>query len=244
MSLTESKGTKPRTVLRKANLVSLAHDEINRRITVGELKEGEKVVLGDLAREFGTSTIPIREALARLSAERLVIYEPNKGFRVAPAPDAEEIANLFEARIVLELGALDVGIHNVDDSVLAELVAVNEAMRNRKYGSRFEDFATFIRDNARFHELLIGLTNNPLVLDAYRRLSYHQRIPQLLHGQGVQDIDRIVAEHDAIIAALKDRSLSKARNALRAHIVGGYGRLPTRVENHPFRPLKASIPAR
>lgn len=211
---------------------------------VGELREGEKVNLTDLARELGTSIIPIREALARLSAERLVIYEPNKGFRVAPTPDAEEIANLFEARIVLELGALDVGIHNITDDILAQLVAVNDDIRNHHYGKAFEDFAGFIRQNARFHELLIGLTNNPLVLDAYRRLSYHQRIPQLLHGQGVQDLDRIITEHDEIIAALKERSLAKARKALRAHIVGGYGRLPARVANHPFRPLKASIPAR
>ena len=211
---------------------------------VGELHEGEKVNLADLARELGTSIIPIREALARLSAERLVIYEPNKGFRVAPAPDAEEIANLFEARIVLELGALDVGIHNVDDDVLSQMIAVNDDIRTHNYGKDFEDFSGFIHQNARFHELLVGLTNNPLVLDAYRRLSYHQRIPQLLHGQGVQDLDRIITEHDAIIAALKERSLARARTALRAHIVGGYGRLPARVANHPFRPLKASIPAR
>jgi DNA-binding GntR family transcriptional regulator len=242
--LTKAHSKNVRTVLRKANLTSLAHDEINRRIMVGEMGEGEKVNLTDLARELGTSIIPIREALARLSAERLVIYEPNKGFRVAPAPDAEEIANLFEARIVLELGALDVGIHNVDDQVLGELVAVNDAIRHRHYGKAFEDFSDFIHQNAHFHELLIGLTRNPLVMDAYRRLSYHERIPQLLHGQGVQDIDRIITEHDDIIAALRERSLTKTRKALRAHIVGGYGRLPTRVADHPFRPLKASIPPR
>jgi DNA-binding GntR family transcriptional regulator len=233
-----------RTLLRKANLATLAQHEINRRIMVGELAEGAKVNLMDLARELGTSIIPIREALARLSAERLVIYEPNKGFRVAPAPDAEEIANLFEARIVLELGALDVGIHNVDEAVLNELIAVNDDIRNHQYGKDFEDFSDFVHQNARFHELLIGLTNNALVLDAYRRLSYHQRIPLLLHGQGVQDLDVIIAEHDEIIAALKARSLTKARKALRAHIVGGYGRLPARDANHPFRPLKASMPAR
>jgi DNA-binding GntR family transcriptional regulator len=244
--LTESKELKAggRTLLRKANLASLAHDEIKRRITVGRLKDGEKVVLGALAKEFGTSIIPIREALARLSAERLVIYEPNKGFRVAPAPDAEEIAHLFEARVVLELGALEVGMANVTPELVAELTALNDDIRSRSYGANFEAFESFIDLNARFHELLIGLTRNPLVIDAYQRLSYHERIPRLLHGSGVNDIKRIVVEHDAIIAALEARSLEHARSALRAHIVDAYDRLPQNWPGHSLRPLNASIPAR
>lgn len=233
-----------RTLLRKSNLAVLAHDEIKRRITVGQLKEGEKVVLGDLAGEFGTSIIPIREALARLSAERLVTYEPNKGFRVAPAPTADEIAYLFEARVVMELGALEVGLPNVTPSLIAELEAINDNIRSQSYGTSFEDFEDFINRNARFHELLIGLTQNPLVIDAYQRLSYHERIPRLLHGSGVNDIKRIVVEHDAIIAALATGSLTKARTALRAHIVDAYDRLPQNWPGHSLRPLNASIPER
>ena len=233
-----------RTPLRRSNLVTLAHDEINRRIMVGEMRDGEKLVLADLAREHGISIIPIREALSRLTAERLVTYEPNKGFRIAPAPDADEIAYLFEARVVMELGALEVGLRNVTKEILDELRSINAEIRRQHYGSSFKDFEGFITMNARFHELLIGLTQNPLVKDAYRRLGYHERIPRVLHGRGVQDIERIVAEHDAIIVALAAGSLEKARAALRAHIVDAYERLPQPAAGHPLRPLNASMPER
>lgn len=233
-----------RTVLRKANLAALAHDEIKRRITVGKLGEGEKVVLGELAREFGTSIIPIREALARLSAERLVIYEPNKGFRVAAALNPEDIAYLFEARIVLELGALEVGLQGVTDDIVRQLTTINDEIRSQSYGPRFEDFAFFIEHNAKFHEVLIGLTRNPLIVDAYKRLSYHERIPRLFHGRGVNDIERIVVEHDAIIVAIAAGSLEHARAALRTHIVDAYERLPQSWPGHVLRPLNASIPPR
>ena len=211
---------------------------------VGELREGEKIVLLELAHEFGTSMIPLREALARLTAERLVTYEPNKGFRVAPAPDADEIAYLFEARLVMELGALELGMAAVTPKVLAALKAINDHIRAQNYGESFTDFEGFITDNAKFHEILVGLTGNPLVIDAYLRLGYHERIPLTLHGRGVQDIGRIIAEHDLIIAALEDRSLEKARSALKAHILDAYDRLPVPKGGHSLRPLKVSMPAR
>ena len=230
--------------LRKSNLVTLAHNEIHRRIMVGELREGEKIVLLELANEFGTSMIPLREALARLTAERLVTYEPNKGFRVAPAPDADEIAHLFEARLVMELGALELGMNAVTPTVVAALQAINDRIRAQNYGESFTDFQGFITDNARFHEILVGLTGNPLVIDAYQRLGYHERIPLTLHGRGVQDIGRIISEHDLIISALAAHSLEKARSALKAHILDAYDRLPLPTGGHSLRPLKVSMPAR
>jgi DNA-binding GntR family transcriptional regulator len=225
-------------------LVSFAHDEIHRRIMVGELREGTKIVLGELAQDLGTSMIPVREALARLTAERLVVYEPNKGFRVAPAPDADEIAHLFQARLVLELGALEIGLGRLTATELDEMRRINDRIRAQTYGTGFEDFQGFIADNARFHEIIIGLTGNPLVSDAYRRLGYHERIPLTLHGRGVQDVARIVAEHDAIIAAMGDGSLVNARAALKAHILDAYERLPGLAPGHSLRSLNASIPAR
>jgi benzoate/toluate 1,2-dioxygenase reductase subunit len=173
-----------------------------------------------------------------------VVYEPNKGFRVAPAPDAEEIAHLFEARLVLELGALEVGLGRLTAAELSELREINDRIRAQTYGSSFEDFQGFIADNARFHEILVGLAGNPLVTDAYHRLGYHERIPLTLHGRGVQDVGRIVTEHDAIIAALAEGSLERARGALKAHILDAYERLPAPAPGHSLRPLKASIPAR
>ena len=230
--------------LRKSNLVSLSYSEIHRRIMVGELTEGVKINLLELADEFGTSMIPLREALARLTAERLVIYEPNKGFRVAPAPDAGEIAYLFEARLVMELGALEIGMESVTPAVIADLNRINDHIRSQNYGASFDDFKGFISDNARFHEILIGLTGNPLIIDAYQRLGYHERIPLALHGRGVQGIGRIIKEHDLIITALAGHSLDQARSALKAHIVDAYDRLPTPSNGHSLRPLKVSIPAR
>ena len=90
----QTKSRNAPTVLKTKNLVESVYEELYRRISEGELEAGEKVVIDQLARSFGISLGSIREALARLNAERMVTYERNKGYRIAQAPDATELAEL------------------------------------------------------------------------------------------------------------------------------------------------------
>ena len=215
----------PRKFVRSRSLVDLAHEEIHKRITNGEIAQGERLVIDALAQEFGTSLIPVREALARLHAERLVSFEANKGYRVAAPPDALELHHLFSARLILEVGALETAIPLVTPELIEELRAINAKMRGGKYGKTFEGYIEFVKLNAVFHEKVVGLSGNPFIIDAYSALAYHQRIMQALHGRGIPDIGKLVAEHDAIIDALARHSHAAARKAIRQHILDGGRRL-------------------
>lgn len=171
---------------------NLAHDGILRRIAAGEPREGEKIVPLALARGLGVSPRPIREALSRPSAERAATQEPNRGFRVAPAPGPDGVV---------------------------DLALVSDRIRRRSCGPRFEDSSRFILDDARSRATLAGLPGNPLVQEIHGRPGCHPRIPRRMHGTGIVDAARIVGEHDAIVAALRGRDRDGARTALRAHIV-------------------------
>ena len=114
--------------LRPSSLVDLAYEDLQLRIASGTLAEGERLVIDALARDYGTSQIPVREALVRLHAERFVTFEQNKGYRVAPKAGALEMRHLFEARMILEVGAVDRGLERVDTAVIDELSAINETL--------------------------------------------------------------------------------------------------------------------
>lgn len=219
-------GAEPsRRVLRPASLVEMAYSDLQLRIASGALGEGERLVIDAFAREYGTSQIPVREALVRLRAERFVTFEPNKGYRVAAKPGSSEMCHLFEARLILEIGAVDQGHANTDAPFLAELVRINEALAGIDPAQHIEEYRRFIMTNERFHVLLIGLSRNPFVVDAYNRLGYHQRIIQTLYGKGVPDSARIVREHVEIIEALGAGDAALITAAMRRHIIGGYQRL-------------------
>jgi len=62
----------------------LVCDGLRHAILSGELAQGMPLRQDQLAEQFGTSRIPVREALRQLEAEGLVRIEPNKGARVTP----------------------------------------------------------------------------------------------------------------------------------------------------------------
>ena len=217
----EAKSTDP---TRWGSLVDLAHDELHRLITDGEIAEGERIVIDRFARQFGTSLIPIREALARLSAEGLVTFERNKGYRVAPQPTMRDLRRLFEARLVIEIGAAELAIERCDRQALNDLKSINRLIANGSYGTTFQGFREFVTLNERFHVELVAMADNPPLAEAYRRLGYHQQITRPTYGRGPGDIKRFVREHDEIIDALEKRDKVALRQAIKAHIESGVER--------------------
>ncbi len=220
--LTPDKSTQPQ---KGTSLVDIAHEELHRRITDGLLVDGDRIVIDQLARELSISLIPVREALARLHAEGLVTFERNKGYRVAPRPSPSELRRLFEARLVLEQGAVEVALARGVPLALGDIEAINKLIARGAYGTTFRGFREFVTLNERFHSELVALSANPHLEEAYRRLGYHQQITRPTYGHGVPDLDLIVSEHEAILDALRRADLEGVRRALRDHILGGYDRL-------------------
>lgn len=75
--------------------------QIRRGILSGEFVFGERLKIDDLANRYGTSHMPIREALKMLSGEGLIDMMPNRGVRVRTL-DSTFITNLFDIRISIE----------------------------------------------------------------------------------------------------------------------------------------------
>ena len=65
------------------SLADAVVDRLRAAISSGMYKPGERLVERRLAHEFGISHIPLREALARLTEEGLVVRLPRRGARVA-----------------------------------------------------------------------------------------------------------------------------------------------------------------
>ncbi len=93
-------------------------EALRRDITEGRLVPGAPLRQEELAARFGTSRIPVREALRALQAEGLVSYSPNRGATVTIVTDAE-IQEMLEVRIALECHALRLAVPNTADADIA-----------------------------------------------------------------------------------------------------------------------------
>src|SRR5947209_5967811 len=91
-------------------------------ILAGVLDPGARLRQEELAELFGTSRIPVREALRALEYEGLVRSEPHRGFTVTSL-DADDVEEVYDLRIVLESHAIRLAVPLLTDEDLVELEA-------------------------------------------------------------------------------------------------------------------------
>lgn len=128
-------------------------------ITVDEMADS---LDGDRSRAF--------YALTRLSSDGLVRRDPERGYVVTPF-DVRTSDATFEARLAIELGVIDCVVGRVDPSLLAVARAHLDRMSRYLVNDRFEDFHAYLDANYAFHESIVALSNNPLLVAAFSSLS-------------------------------------------------------------------------
>lgn len=200
------------------------YKSLRKRIISGQDSPGAKLVISRLATEYGVSVIPVREALARLHAEKLLSFEQNKGYQISPIPSSEDMLKWHEARLLIEATIGEYVIENITEQEIAELDALNDTMRHEEYGADYQHYDKFIELNSLFHRKIVSATRNPYIIEMYSTLSYGPQVGRVHHGRGVPDIALLCDEHAAIIQAIRRGNVQKFIIAVNEHIKGGYNR--------------------
>ena len=99
---------------------------LREAIIGGHFAEDEPVRQDDVARLFNVSKIPVREALKRLEAEGLVVFQRNKGAVVTRISEPE-LAQIFEVRVLLEVQAIRLAVPNMTEETFAQAERICQA---------------------------------------------------------------------------------------------------------------------
>lgn len=189
----------------------LIAEAIRGGILDGTIEAGQQLVQHDLARAFGTSRIPVREALRQLESDGIVAYHPHRGASVAQL-SAADVAEIYEMRTPLEKLALRLAIPNFDRA------RVTAAQRVIDDSAGITDAALFGRLNWRFHEIVYEAANRPRLLKTILNLYIHaSRWPPFAREQR-KTFAAIVAEHRAILRACARHDAATAQKALERHL--------------------------
>lgn len=100
---------------------------LRERIQTGEYEPGHRIVINQLAAEFGVSALPVREAMRRVQAEGLVVFLPKSGACVAPA-NPGLVDSMIELLAVVEGYATALAAPHVGEDEIARLRELAEAM--------------------------------------------------------------------------------------------------------------------
>jgi DNA-binding GntR family transcriptional regulator len=206
--------------LPRASLADVIYERLRDAILSGELGDGSRLGQVQLAREFGVSRIPIREALCRLQAESLVTASPYSPFvvrRVTPA----QVTELIDVRLALE----DLALSRRPPMSAAEMAELRRLSRRMSQAAGDAGWFRLDRD---FHRLLAGPSGliAEMIEDLRDRVrKYSDRM------SGAQRRRRAAEqEHASIIDALERDDIDEARRLLRAHITQSRESMRSRLE--------------
>lgn len=197
-------------------LAEKAYVSLRKDIVEGCFAPDSPLRLADLSERYGMGFSPLREALNRLHAERLVTAESLRGFRVS-ARSLAEFEDALQARLLIETEALRLSMARGDDAWEASVVAALYALRRQTRREEGDVDELKTRHHA-FHRALLAACGSDWLLDFFERLyaaTERYRIPALLSaGPTKRDID---AEHGEIADAVLARDTALAEALLRDH---------------------------
>lgn len=179
---------------RTAGLPSHIAHQIRELITRGVMFPGVHLGQAELAKKFGASRVPIREALKLLTADGIVLHDPNRGFFVANL-SSDEARQLYRMRHLLE----------------AEILATVQ-WPNKKQLTELEDHLD------RMEKLMLEGESNEWVA-AHRQ--FHQMIfdlsPERVIVEEVQRLLRLTDRYRSMLhPTRKETKATQERNLLRA----------------------------
>lgn len=188
---------------------------------------GTRLSIDTIARQLDVSPTPVREALVQLERTGLVTRQALKGYRVAPPLERQQLAELFDAREMLETTAARFAAHAADRTWVSEL---KEAQRRHHesgervieaFGAGSADVALtsdyYARDQE-FHAVVFAHSGNRYLVDMSDGLGalLHRLRQSVLRG--VNDVREAISEHDAIVRAFETMGPEGAEAAMRTHI--------------------------
>jgi DNA-binding GntR family transcriptional regulator len=194
----------------------LVLEAVRAAILSGIIEPGARLRQEELAELFGTSRIPVREALRALEYEGLVTSEPHRGFTVT-ALDADDIDEVYELRILLEGQAVRLAIPMMTDEDLADL----EDLFQKMQAAPTPDDQLATRE--RFYTRLYSITGRPRLVGLIARL--RQEVARALRWATIQHSGAV---HESFYDAIKTGDAERAV----AQLSGHYRRVAALIRRH------------
>jgi len=190
-------------------------DRICDDIVKGEFDPETRLTIDMLACRYGSSHMPIREALRELAGEGLVRFEPHRGARTLPI-DRVFIKNLLELRAELEPLLARRAADRMSEAGLAELWRIEDELEAVIAAG---DHAEAIAANGRFHRCINRIADNPeasMVVDRHwlllGRLWAH-------YGYASDRYAGVIADHRGLLMAFAAGDGHDAAAIMRGHVI-------------------------
>jgi DNA-binding GntR family transcriptional regulator len=203
--------------LEARSLAAAVQQRLENDILSGRLFPGERLRLHSLVESYAVGMSPLREALARLAGQGLVVQESQRGFAVAPI-SSRDLADLTITRVRLETMALKLAIENGTAEWEASVLSAHHRLSRHQRGAEKlidDDWENLHR---LFHMALISACGSPLLLSFCQALNNHFDRYRRVAIRFAKRQPTIAGIHAQLVEAAIGRKATKAMDLLSGHI--------------------------
>ncbi|HEY6833626.1 MAG TPA: GntR family transcriptional regulator [Pseudolabrys sp.] len=169
-----------------------------------------------LAQDFGISRTPVREAMAQLESEGFVRSVPRRGIYVV-RKTKREVIEMITAWAALESMAARLMTKLATDDEIAGLRDLFATFENGRLRAHLDEYSDV---NIEFHQTIIRLSHNRVLIDLAENLFTHMRMIRRKTIGEKDRADRSIRDHMNIIEALEARATDRAEDLVRDHALG------------------------
>lgn len=199
---------------RPRNLREAVMEQLRTAIVTGDLPSGTVVSAPNLAKTFGVSPTPVREAMSNLEREGLVETIKNKGFRVTSMTE-KQLDELAELRVLIEAPSMHKVVGNIPASGFTKLERIADKCLR---AADTQDLQAYLVHDRDFHALLLSFTGNDQLVElatTLRRRARMYGLKALARSGRLPDSAR---EHHHILEHLREQDGNAAEELLTRHI--------------------------
>jgi DNA-binding GntR family transcriptional regulator len=212
----------------KSTLAERTYEVLKERILDQNLEPGARLNIDAISKDLSVSSSPIREALVRLEAERLVVSELYSGYSVAPQPTPNYLHKLLDFRILVEGACARTGAQAHEAVTLNTLTSLMEIMaKTHRLGTKYQEYRKFVQADTQFHMAVVDSAHNEVISEIYADM--HAILLQsrlyLNRRGGPTSSQTVLDEHRAVLAAFQEGDGPRAEKAVREHLEKGRERL-------------------
>jgi len=181
-------------------------------IASGAVVPGSSLRQSEIAARYGVSATPVREALRLLEAGGTISYAPHRGATVRELP-ADRVKDVYLLRAEIEGLATAVACERMTDEQFARIEAVHAEIGDHSEGDG-EHLAVL---NRRLHFTIYHAGSELIASHASSLWSLFP--PRVTIWAEPAAAAALAADHDEIIAALRDRDSKRAQDRARDHVL-------------------------
>ena len=198
----------------RPHLADAVYAELRRALLAREFEAGEPLTEHQLSRRFKVSRTPIREALAKLERDHLVRVVPKRGAFVRTMSH-DEIRELYEIREALEALALRLAAPHLDRGELGGFEARFRELRARGTKVTYTELRPL---GDEFHRHLLKRADNGRLLELLEQIRERIQSVWTMSMLAPRRVQGLIAEHLAIIDALKRGHVRGAERLMVTHV--------------------------